>query len=296
MRSNTNNYTRTNKRLFIQLACILLSVTVLLCGCAQKAPDPGKNSSSSQTATPSQDPLTAVKQWLEKDCSFDLSYQYMNLLINGVSQQIVQTFAADGSWSFISQQKVWDHTSNYESERNGEYYYRYEDSQFICYCSFDGNAPERFVLTDRDIAEIEADRPYVSGVPALLPDYMQDFSVTEANGAAVFTFQLPVEKVLEDNTMLSKFVTSVFSLSGAEYKPEYNAKILCTFESDPQTFQPKALSYDFSQIKPYVLSSGAQSGEYALDADFVTMTYTFDYALPDTTEIPAHMIPETAGG
>jgi hypothetical protein len=215
----------------------------------------------------------------------------MNLAINGLSQETTQVFAADGCWSFQNQRKIWDHTANYESEENVEFYYRYEDSQLICYSIVNGNAPQRAVVTENGRKEMDDSKAYMIGVPGLLPDYLQDLSVTQTDDAAILTYTLPVEKVLADSTLLAVYIQNVFALSNYEYEPEGQLLIGCTFETDPETFQPKSLSFDFSQLKPYVLSNGAQSGEFALGADFMTMVYTFDYNLPSTIAIPENLIP-----
>lgn len=279
------------KRLFLQIICIFISVTLFLCGCSQNKVDFGSTLISHDTEITSQDPLITLKQWLKTDFSFALSYQYMNLAVSGMSQETTQTFATDGSWLFNNRRKIWDHTTNYESEENAEYYYRYENSQLVCYSSIDGNTPQRIVLTEREKTDMDESKSYLVGVYGLLPNYMHNFAVNQSDGVTILNFQLPVEKVLADNTLLSVFVENVFSLSGVEYKSEYNVMIPCSFTVDSQTFQPKSLSYDFAQLKPYVLSNGAQSGEYVFDTDFLTMVYTFDYNLPDTIEIPTHLIP-----
>ena len=236
--------------------------------------------------------LAAIKKWLNQDFSFTMSYQYMNLAINGMSQQTTQCFAADGSWSFITQRKTWDHRTDYESEEKAEFYYRYEDSQLVCYSQTDGSAPQRITIGKQEKAEMDESKAYIVGAPALLPEYLEAFSVVQTESATILTFQLPVEKVMADSTILSMFVKNIFTLAGQEYKSEYHAMIICTLETDPKTLRPRNLSYDFSQLKPYILSDGAQNGEYALDTDFVTMTYSFDYELPDTTDIPDRLIPK----
>ena len=261
-----------------KIVCVLLSVILLLCGCTLNVP------------WLSQDPLTALQTWLKKDSSFTVAYQYTNLAINGITQQTEQTFASDGSWYFKNHQESWDHQSGYEAEENAEFYYRYENSQLVCYNSINGDPAQRTVLTPQQKAEIDQSKADIVGVPGLLPDYLQDLSVTSGTDTATIAFKLPVDKVLSDSTFLSTFLESVFYLSDSAYKSEYNAFVLCVFETDPQTFQPKSLTYDFSQIKPYVLSQGAQSGEAVFDIDFVTMSYTFNYDFPDTIEIPAQLI------
>lgn len=292
--ARTEPVSSTDTMLF-RFVCIFLSLALLFCGCAPITADPATTPASSATEmdpdTPSQDPLVILKQWLGKDCSFTLSYLYMNLAINGLSQETTQVFAADGGWSFQNQRKNWDHTTNYETEENAEFYYRYEDSQLICYSIINGNVQQRAVLNKADQKAMNDSKAYMIGVPGLLPDYLQDLSVTQTDDAAVFTYTLPVEKILADSTLLAAYIQNVFALSNYEYKPEDQLLIGCTFETAPETFQPKSLSFDFSQLKPYVLSNGAQSGEFALDADFMTMVYTFDYNLPSTIAIPENLIP-----
>ena len=292
--AHTEPVSRKDTLLF-QFICIFLSLTLLLCGCAPNTTDSDSTPTSSTTETTpdttAQDPLIILKQWLEKDYSFTLAYQYINLAINGTSQETTQTFAADGGWHFKNHRKVWDHTTGYEADEDAEFYYCYEDGQLICYSSINKGAPQRAVLSNKERKEMDDSKAYLIGAPGLLPDYLQDLSMVQREDAAVFTYSLPVKQVLSDNTLLSAYIHNVFALSSYEYQAETRLLIGCTFETDPQTFQPKSLSFDFSQLKPYVLSTGAQSGEYALDTDFMTMVYTFDYTLPSTITLPENLIP-----
>ena len=283
------------KTFFFQIVCTLLFITLILSGCTQNPTDsystPTSSAPQTDTETTAPEPLNILKQWLEKDCSFTISYQYMNLAVNGISQETTQTFAADGCWSFTNQRKVWDHTTDYESEENSMFYYCYEDSELICYSIVNENSPQRAVVSKNDRKEMDESKEYLIGVPGLLPDYLQDLSVVQTDTAAIFTYTLPVEEVLSDKTLLSMYIQNVFALSKHEYQPETKLLINCTLEAEVETFRPKSVSFDFSQLKPYVLSGGAQSGEYAFDVDFMTMEYTFDYHLPTTIAVPENLIP-----
>ena len=261
---------------------VILALALLFCGCTPPA---------SADPTASKEPTDILKGWLEENCSFTISYEYMNLAINGLTQVTEQTYAKDGSWVMKNHKKYWDHTSDYEREETAEFYYRYEGSQLICYSRIGDAAPQRSIMTQQALAEIAASREIMLGAPGLLPAYLEDLSLTEADGSAVFTFRLPADKVLSDGTFLSVCVGSAFTLYNARYPEDANASILCAFTADPETYRPKTLTFDFSEIKPYVLSSGALSGEYALGVDLMTMTYTFDYNFPETTQVPDHMIP-----
>lgn len=269
------------KKPSIRTVCMLLCIMLFLCGCGASKPR-----AEAEPTDPPQDAIASVREWLEKDFSFELSYEYMNLAVNGMSQDTTQITAADGSWYFRNMRKTWDHRYDYEYSEGASFYYIYQDSRLVCYSCIDGDAPVRMVLSEQEIAELEESKAIVVGVPGLLPSYAQDFSVIQTDNAAKITFRLPTEAVLADNSLLSVFVNNAFTMAESEYKPEYNTMILCTFELDPLTFQPRSLSYDLTELKPYILCNGAQEGEWALDMDFVTMVYTFDYELKDTTILP----------
>ena len=129
-----------------------------------------------------------------------------------------------------------------------------------------------------------ADRQRIVGVDALFPHYLEEFS--EKIEGEEYTFTLSLDKVLEDDTYLSAYLNNVFALCGKEYDPSLNLKILCTCITEKDQLRPQKIVYDFSQIKPYVLSEGALSGEWALDADFMYLYYEFDFDLQETIVIP----------
>lgn len=297
-----------------RLLCILMLCSILCAGCS------GGNQSGQQSELPRQDEqaqqdeqtlqselpptkemtdqerLAAAEEWLEKDFSFTLTCGYMNLAINGMQQRTEQVFGKDGSWSMLTDRQMWDHRSDYRQEESAQFYYRYEGSQLVCYSVVDGVGPERGVISARERVEMEESKALIVGAPALMPDYLEGLYVTHPEGNEVVTvlaYWLPVDKVMADNTMLSMYINNAFSLSGNTYPPEADAGILALFEVGTQTCQPISLSFMFHEVKPYVLSPGAQSGEAALDTDFMTMSYSFNYDIPDTVAVPEEMIPET---
>lgn len=290
-----------------RILCILTLCVILFAGCSQgeqtelhkgDQTEPNKhaeiNEQIQQSERTEQELLAAAADWLEKDFSFTVTYKYMYLAINGVQQRTEQVFGEDGSWSMLTERQMWDHSSDYQQEETAQFYYRYEGAQLVCYSNVDGKGPQRAVLSERDKEEMEASKALMIGTPALIPDYLEGLYVTQPEGnnaVTVLAYWLPVEKVMADSTMLSVYVNNAFALSGNTYPPEADAGILTIFEVDTQTCQPISLSYLFHEVKPYVLSTGAQSGEAAFDTDFMTMCYSFDYDILDTVAVPEEMLP-----
>ena len=59
------------------------------------------------------------------------------------------------------------------------------------------------------------------------------------------------------------------------------------YKTEEDTYRPIRVSYDFSELKPYVLSNFALEGEGALDKEFMYMTYEFDYNLEKSIQVPS---------
>ena len=198
------------------------------------------------------EPLDIIKNWLSEDCSVRIVSQYMNMGINGYSQELTREYAKDGSFYFIDTRHQWNHTADYDSTNQREYYYRYENNSLVCYLKDAEEEIQRIVLSTEKEADINASRNVLTGAEGLLPSFIQ----------------------------------IAFELYGSEYDPETNLSVFCLLEVEKDTLRPVRLTYDYSQIKPYVLSEGALSGEDALDTDLMTLTYEFDFDLPETIPVP----------
>ena len=271
------------------LALLLAVLLLIFGGCApQKAPETTAATTVPTTAAPPE-PLDMVKDWLSQTCSFQISYLYDNFLYFGTSQESVMTCATDGSYTMTSTRKTWADSSDYSEEETGEFYYRYEDGQLICYMRTDDGPFKRGIMSEADIQAQEETRPLLVGVPAITPDHLQDLSLEETADAAIFTYQLSLKDVMGDSTILTVFLRKAFSLHGDEYDGKTDLPIYCTLETDPETYRPRSFTLDFSEIKPLVLDDGPLSAEYALGLDLMTMTYTFDYDLPESVTIPDYV-------
>lgn len=276
------------KRILSVLLALLWVIS--LWGCGQTAPretDPPVT-----TTAPPPEPLEVVKGWLEETFSFHLSWMYMDLAYYGNSQETDMLYATDGSFRMITQRKSWNHLSGAESEEVAEFYYQYEGDDLVCYMRINDPQFSRGVMSDADLEAMDRDRPRMTGALAIAPDFLQDLELTETADGATFTYRLPLEEVLDSGSILGISLQNAFNQSGKQYDPSTKLSVGCTLETDPETYRPRSLTFDFTEVKPYVLSSGALSGEYALQTDFLTMSYDFNYDLEDTVPIPEEVLPE----
>lgn len=238
---------------------------------------------------PVNDRLGRIKQSLEGDYSFEISYKYMNMAINGMSQQTEQNSAKDGSFRFFVSRKHWDHRYDWENFEEAEYFYRYEDGIFVCYVKENGESTARYEITAEQFKEMSSDKEKIVGFKVLFPTYLKDLTWNDTGDAC--SFMLPVDKLLNSDGFLSVFINNAFSLCEREYDPALNLYIICTCRVEADSCRPIEISYDFSQIKPYVLSNGAQSAEYALETSLMHFVISFDYDLPQTVVIPETFYP-----
>ena len=228
--------------------------------------------------------LNNFKTELKNDLSFQITYNYMNLAVNGFSQTLEQSAAKDGSFSFINTFHQWDHTAEFDKTEKLEYFYCYEDGDFVCYMKNDGGETSREVLSSDFITALETEKNRIVGFDALFPSYLEKFSAKSSKGE--YTFSLPLEKIVNDNSYLAAYLEQVFNLSQVEYNPEWDVNIICTCITAKDSYKPIKISYNFDELKPYVLSSGALSGETAFDTEFMELTYELNYDLPQSMEKP----------
>ena len=174
---------------------------MVLAGCAAPAPSATESIASTETLPPAttpdttaaqtepeKDDLSLLREALQKECSFSVRYQYMHLGFNGISQEINQEHALDGSFHFISSTKLWDHTQEYESIDQAEYYCHYEDDVMVCYVRANGAEPNRMTLTLPQEQELTASKNMLVGPDGLLPGYLEDF---RQESDTAYSFRLP---------------------------------------------------------------------------------------------------------
>ncbi len=243
--------------------------------------------------SPDEDTAETIRQNLPEVFSYHLEEMYMNLAQDGFSQTIDQETAQDGSFHFTLTQRHWDHTAEFEDETVREFYYQQEDGVFVCYARLNGEAPERIPMTKAEEADLNASMELVVGAPALLPDYLTDFTdegIDAESGLRRCTYRMSVQDILNDETLLASFVYLVCSVSGYTYQATDDLYVTAALYLD-DAMRPVKLTHDFSELKPFVLSEGALSGEFALQTDLVYLTYEFDYDTPETIPVPANFIP-----
>ena len=72
-----------------------------------------------------------------------------------------------------------------------------------------------------------------------------------------------------------------------KYRDIKDLNVQCTILVDRDSSCTMSYKMEFEELKPFVLSDGAISAEYAMPfLELFFIKYTFDYALSDTTIIP----------
>lgn len=285
-----------------RLIPLMLCCVVLLWGCGTVEPEKitaGCETTSETTEQPepvssTQEPdteakLEAVREQLgDGACTFSLSQMFQNFAKNGFSSTITQTQAQDGSFSFVTQNRIWDHQENTDQTSAAAFYYIYEDKQLVCYVSYDGGEWERSEIDLQSRVSLNLSRANMVGAQALLPQELTDLEEAEPDeqGNPQLTFRVPVETVMQGANMQASYLNRVFSAQGVAYDAEWGLYLTCTVSYDAETFRPIRLSVDYSEVKPYVLTDGALSAEFAFDTDLMTTVYEFSFALPETTSLP----------
>ncbi len=229
--------------------------------------------------------LDRMKKELNNDFSFDISLMYMNLAKNGITETMKQTTGEDGSFYYLVEWSVWDYDTDYKQTERNEFYYQYEENIFYCYMKDNDGKISKQAISKSTEQEMKNDKKAIVGVNAIFPSYLENFEEDEVNHK--YKFSLPVEQILKDNIHLSTFLDNVFGLCGVEYDETLNLKVVCNIETEEDTYRPIRVSYDFSELKPYVLSNLALEGEGALDTEFMYMTYEFDYNLDKSIQVPS---------
>ena len=228
--------------------------------------------------------LDRMKKELNNDFSFDITLMYMNLAKNGITETMKQITGEDGSFYYLVEWSVWDHDTDYEKTEKNEFYYQYEENIFYCYMKDKEGEISKQAISKSTEYEMKNDKKSIVGANAIFPSYMENFEEVETNQK--YKFSLPVDQILKDNIHLSTFLDNIFGLCGVEYDESLNLKVVCNIETEKDTYRPIKVSYDFSELKPYVLSNLALEGEGALDKEFIYMTYEFDYDLDKSIQVP----------
>ena len=307
--------------MFVRKIAFLLIALCLLCGCSTPAQDSSPSTAPTQPTEPSittqptelttqtteattqptdaatqenTESLEILRAALADVTYFDSKYLYMELLSYGFEQHSVQNIAKDGSFHFLNETRQWNHSSDREQTQNVEYYYRYEDGDLHFYSRIDAGELQHGVLTQQNIDEMNATKELIIGSSSIFPAYLEDFTEdVDEQGQLCFRYRLPTQRVLEDQTIASSFLNSAVYCAQLEASKLADTCIHCTVWVDSQTMQPTRLYQDYAELKPYLLSNGALSGEYALSTDLLYLEIALGYDAPDTTDIPDEFLSDT---
>lgn len=110
-------------------------------------------------------------------------------------------------------------------------------------------------------------------------------------GCLVYAFSIPLDQVLSDDIYLSSFVRYMLQMRTPAYEQIRDLRIGGSVKLDKASMTPMEVSFSFEELKPYVLTESSISAEYALESNFVSMIYRFDFELSQTIVIPDEFLP-----
>lgn len=292
-----------------KILCILTLCAMLVAGCSQAEqpqvlPTTEPQQKEAQQTEPqqteqNQSPMTdmermaAAAEWLNKDFSFILDFQFNNPGVCSMMQRTEYLFGKDGTRGMVNVRRL-QYPGEEAKGEMGRFFYRYEGSEYICYTSIDDQAPQRIPVSGQTLIAMEADKAILVGELCLMPSYLEGLYVTNPVGVDEVTalaYWLPVDQVLADKTMISVYLNNAFALSGKTYPNDANAGILMILEIDTATCRPITLSCIFNEVRPYVIPESVLTGQVEEDQKLMYMEYSFYYDLAESVTVPEDMIP-----
>lgn len=247
---------------------------------------------------PSQDALSRMRDAISEVTSYTMEDSYMAVAIGGFKMTSTQVFAQDGSFHFVNDSHQWIHTTDEEFTQNVEYYYRYEDGILTYYSRLDGGRLQSGQLTEAERRELDDSYERLISADALFPSYLENFALVESDaesGLEIYTFALPVEALLSDAYYHKTrvFIENVLYFSQCPEETDFtDINVYCTVWVSPETGRPVHLRQDYTELKPYVLTDGALSAEYALNFDAVYLDLVMGYEEIATMPIPPEFLAE----
>lgn len=242
--------------------------------------------------------VAALRDWLGQPMSVDMEMYYDYFPLYGYDFSIRQLTGEDESFRFTQITSTFpsqayadgDEDAPWEDTEVEDWYYGWEDQVFVCYDP-DGN---RSVLSKKTRREILEDASRVFGEAAVLPEELTDFrdgGTDETTGNRVFDYQIPVSVLLEAGTMPAWHINTAVSWSGGmttlqplEELEQADPPVYIRLEAAPDTLRPIRVSFDFSEVKPYLFGNGPMSAEYAMDVNVLYITIDYSFTLPATVE------------
>ncbi len=297
---------------------VLLCAILLLCGCTKQteieetkqvsseitsalSSETKENEATEMITEPTEstkindkDVPSILREALTEITSFSMQERIMELISAGFERECTQTMAADGSFHFTADSRQWNYNYDQDSTQQVEYYYQYEDGVMTCYYRIDGGQLMKNTLTKQMEAEIEASFQMIAGPDTLIPMYLENFQyagIDEESGLFMFTFDLPISEIERASDKNADFLSIVISFSGVESTDEFSdLAVKCTLWVEPEDMRPVHLRQSYEELKPYILTNGTISGEYALEFEAIYLDYVLGYDVIEKIEIPAEFL------
>ena len=232
--------------------------------------------------------LASLREWFDTDYSYTIRTVYTDLGFQGFEADYTQLTAKDGSFRFGTAFHQWHHPSEYDHTTTALFYYCYEGEEFVCYRRAGDEVISRMVMSEDSVADLKRSNKLALSGSAILPEYLSDFHETtpEKDGERNFVFTIALKDVESGSNFLSSYFDNVFNLFGESLYSEDGLSFRGLLITD-SNLHPLALSYEFSEIEPYVESYVVWSEEIL---GCLRFEYTFDFDLSEHIEFPEEFV------
>lgn len=250
-----------------------------------ETPEETQTDAPTQTAFPvvtteaSEDEVETVRRWMAEPVSYTLSCYYYNLPNYGFDEQMLQTYGKDSSFNFEISIHYWNHTTGEDETQRYDWHYRYEDGQLVCYSCSDRM---RMPISAQTKEQMDRDNQRIIGLDAILPEGTV-WEKKKQYGCIRYSWEAPLSVLTQSGSFTASFIDNVKAMCGDSME---NADPVLKFclEVESGNLRPTRLTVDCTDVKPYVLSEGAMSGEFALKTNLLSMEILYVYDLKDTVE------------
>ena len=290
------------------LTATLLLLALLLAACGQ--PGQTARTQTEPETTPTQAPESpepteaafspeeikkAIDAWQQEPCSFTMRAGFLSQDRWGLEEKIDQECGKDGSIRFSLSFHSWNRERDWEKEDLTEYHYAVlEGGNLLCTTRrFQGSRRipdgpiQRYQMGEREQKELFDSWQQMLCCAAMLPDWAEELSAEDVPGSPellCLRYRLPLDRVLQEESMLKQLLSNLFLLREIEEPPK-GLMIDAELYLQRDSLRPDRLRYSFGELAA-IFSEADNQNRAAQDTAGMEVEYLLDHELAETVPLP----------